>query len=240
MGNSRRLAIQTVITALDTLPVSVAIADASKADLPLVYINSAFEALTGYHTDEVIGRNCRFLQGEDTDQAELMVLRRAFSEQQSVQMTLRNYRKNGEAFWNELLFNPLFDEDGKLIYYMAVARDASREANLAAELAHYASHDPLTELPNRALLEERLQQSVELSRRYRRELAVVYLDIDGFKPINDHFGHHFGDRILQLLARRLEVLIRPGDTLARVEGDEFAIVLSDLGAATDAVAVIER
>ena len=240
MGTIRKLATETIVSALNTLPVSVAIADAKHADLPLIYVNAAFEALTGYHAEEILGRNCRFLQGADTDQAELQVLRRALREHKPMRMTLRNYRKDGESFWNELSINPLFDEDGELLYFMAVARDATREARLSDELAHYASHDPLTGLPNRALLEERLRQSVELSRRYQRELAVVYLDIDGFKPINDHFGHHFGDRLLQLLAKRLEVMIRPGDTLARVESDEFAIVLSDLGSATDAAEVIER
>lgn len=240
MGTIRKLATETIASALNTLPVSVAIADAKHADLPLIYVNAAFEALTGYQAEEILGRNCRFLQGADTDQAELQVLRRALREHKPMRMTLRNYRKDGESFWNELSINPLFDEDGELLYFMAVARDATREARLSDELAHYASHDPLTGLPNRALLEERLRQSVELSRRYQRELAVVYLDIDGFKPINDHFGHHFGDRLLQLLAKRLEVMIRPGDTLARVESDEFAIVLSDLGSATDAAEVIER
>ena len=240
MGTIRKLATETIVSALNTLPVSVAIADAKHADLPLIYVNAAFEALTGYQAEEILGRNCRFLQGADTDQAELQVLRRALREHKPMRMTLRNYRKDGESFWNELSINPLFDEDGELLYFMAVARDATREARLSDELAHYASHDPLTGLPNRALLEERLRQSVELSRRYQRELAVVYLDIDGFKPINDHFGHHFGDRLLQLLAKRLEVMIRPGDTLARVESDEFAIVLSDLGSATDAAEVIER
>ena len=240
MGILPKLATETIVSALNSLPISVAIADAKHADLPLIYVNTAFEVLTGYQAKEILGRNCRFLQGADTDQAELQVLRRALRAHKPVRMTLCNYRKDGESFWNELSVNPLFDEDGELLYFMAVARDATREARLSDELAHFASHDPLTGLPNRALLEERLRQSVELSRRYQRELAVVYLDIDGFKPINDHFGHHFGDRLLQLLSKRLEIMIRPGDTLARVESDEFAIVLSDLGSATDAAEVIER
>lgn len=240
MKQRQWLDIRTAVEALDALPVGVAIADARQKDLPLVYVNRAFQDMTGYSSDEVLGHNCRFLQGPDTDEQELLVMREAIQSRQAVRVTLRNYRKDGEGFWNELCLNPLFDGDGQLMYYMGIARDASRETALAQELAHYASHDPLTGLPNRALLEERLEQSVQLSRRYKRELAVIYLDIDGFKPINDHFGHHFGDRLLQILAARLETLIRPGDTLARVEGDEFAVVLSDLAAATDAIAIIER
>lgn len=234
------LDLQTALGALDTLPVSIAIADARQPDTPLVYVNSAFEALTGYAGSEVYGHNCRFLQGHDTDAEALRDLREALKQGQSVRVELKNYRKDGEAFWNELTINPLYDRNGELLYFMAVARDASYERKMSEELARYASHDPLTGLPNRTLLEERLEQSVQLSRRYRRELAVIYLDIDGFKPVNDHFGHHFGDKLLQMLARRLETLIRPGDTLARVEGDEFAIVLSDLASATDAVVIIER
>ncbi|RUO31260.1 EAL domain-containing protein [Aliidiomarina soli] len=240
MTQRPQLPIASMVGALDAMPVSVIIADAKVADMPIVYTNPAFEALTGYTSDEARGRNCRFLQGPDTATEEVTRVRRALHNGQSVQAVLRNYRKDGEAFWNELTLVPLLDAEDSLVFYMGVSRDATREANLSAELDHYTSHDPLTGLPNRALLEERLEQSVRLSQRYKRELAVVYLDLDGFKPINDHFGHHFGDRLLQKVAKRLQALIRPGDTLARVEGDEFAIVLSDLANATDVVIILER
>lgn len=234
------LPIDTMVSALDAMPVSVAIADATLPDMPLVYVNPAFEVLTGYRADEVRGQNCRFLQGPDSNVEDITRLRRSIHNGQTVQAVLRNYRKDGEAFWNELTLVPLYGQDHELVYYMGVSRDATREANLTAELEHFTSHDPLTGLPNRTLLEERLEQSVRLSQRYKHALAVVYLDLDGFKPINDHFGHHFGDRLLQKVASRLQSLIRPGDTLARVEGDEFALVLSDLANATDVVAILER
>lgn len=240
MKDNDWLNLATALNVLDTLPISIAIADPSQSDLPLIYVNAAFSALTGFSADEANGRNCRFLQGNSPDHEARQRIRQAIANGQSVREVLRNYRKDGSMFWNELTINPLYDEQGEVIYLMAVARDASHERHLSDELQRYASHDPLTGLPNRSLLEERLQQSVQLTKRYKRQLAVAYIDIDGFKPINDHFGHHFGDCTLQTLAGRLEGLIRPGDTLARIEGDEFAIILADLASATDAIAIVEH
>lgn len=119
---------------LDSCLNGVTLADPDLEDLPLVYANKAFEDITGYSQEETIGRNCRFLQGSDRDQAEVAKLREAIKNKQPVEVTLRNYRKNGELFYNHLKMMPLFDSKGNLLYFLGVQYDATQQVKADEEI----------------------------------------------------------------------------------------------------------
>lgn len=119
---------------LDSCVNGVTLADPDLPDMPIVYVNKAFEAITGYSQDEVVGRNCRFLQGNDRDQEGRHAIREAIANSQPVEVTLRNYRKNGELFHNHLALSPLFDRDGRVIYYLGVQYDVTRQVQAEEEI----------------------------------------------------------------------------------------------------------
>ncbi|WP_455231572.1 putative bifunctional diguanylate cyclase/phosphodiesterase [Geopseudomonas aromaticivorans] len=218
----------------------VLIVDAQAADQPIIYANPAFERITGYREEEVLGRNCRFLQGGETRQPAIGEIRRSLAEHREVHVVLRNFRKDGSPFWNDLYIAPVPDERGVVTHYVGVQNDISERKRFESELAYNASHDVLTGLPNRSLLEDRLLQGCQIARRYSRELAVMLIDLDGFKPINDTLGHAVGDKVLVEVAQRMGAQIRPGDTLARLGGDEFVVLLPDLAHGEDVLLVAER
>ena len=218
----------------------VVICDARLPDLPIIYVNPAFERITGYRKEQVMGWNCRFLQGEDTDPSTTLSLREGIANCQDVHIVIRNYRRDGTTFWNDLYISPVRDDAGDVTHFIGVQNDISTEKEYQSQLAYHASHDALTGLPNRTLLEDRLTQGCQIAKRYDRYLAVLFLDLDGFKPINDTLGHDIGDRILKEVASRLEQQLRPGDTVARFGGDEFVVVLPDLAHEDDVMPIVER
>jgi diguanylate cyclase (GGDEF)-like protein/PAS domain S-box-containing protein len=216
------------------------ICDAQASDLPIIYANPAFERITGYSAAEVLGLNCRFLQGDERDQPGLNDIRQGLKENRETHVVLRNFRKDGTAFWNALYIAPVPDEQGKITHFIGIQNDISEQKHFEAQLAYNASHDVLTGLPNRSLLEDRLIQGCQISLRYQRSLAVMFIDLDGFKPINDSMGHSAGDQILVEVARRMNQQVRPGDTVARLGGDEFIIILPDLAREEDTLLVADR
>lgn len=218
----------------------VVIVDAQQHDLPMVYVNSAFERITGYSRNEALGRNCRFLQGEETDPNTLNQLREGVAAQREVHVVIRNYRQNGTVFWNDLYISPVRDENGQVSHFIGVQNDISEQREYQAQLAHNANHDSLTGLPNRLMFGERLEQGCVLARRYQRYIAVLFIDLDDFKPINDTLGHEVGDFILVEVAKRLEDELRPWDTVARFGSDEFVVLLPDLAHEKDVMQVVER
>jgi len=125
---------QVLSKILDSCVNGVTLADPDLPEMPIVYANKAFEDISGYPRDEVIGKNCRFLQGEDRDQEARLKLREAIKECQPIEVTLRNYRKNGELFYNHLALTPLFDREGKLIYYLGVQYDVTRQIQAEEEI----------------------------------------------------------------------------------------------------------
>lgn len=208
-------------------------------DQPIIYVNPAFERITGYTAAEALGRNCRFLQGQEHHQPAVQELRAAIAGRHQVQVIIRNFRKDGTPFWNEIFIEPVPNDSGLVTHFIGILNDISRQRAAESQLAYNASHDVLTGLPNRSLLQDRLGQACQVARRHRRLLAVLYLDLDGFKPVNDSLGHLVGDRVLVEVAQRLEQSVRAGDTVARIGGDEFIVLLQDLSHGEDAVQVVE-
>jgi diguanylate cyclase (GGDEF)-like protein/PAS domain S-box-containing protein len=206
----------------------------------IVHVNPAFERITGYTAQEVIGRNCRFLQGSDTDQPELAVLRTLLREQKEGRVTLRNYHKNGTLFYNELHLSPVRSAKGHVTHYVGVLNDITETKRYQQELEHHVNHDALTGLANRHLLQDRLQQA--LFRASRRDLrcAVMFLDLDHFKLVNDGLGHHIGDSLLKLVGAELVTILRPEDTVARFGGDEFVLIVSEVQDLSGITEIAER
>ena len=220
--------LELMLRVFESVVNGVSISDARLDDMPLVYVNPAFERMTGYSREEVLGRNCRFLQGDETGGRELAELRKALREHRQICTVLKNFTKEGAVFWNELHLSPVFDSEGRLTHYVGIQNDITNRVELKRQMEHMALHDSLTGLANRTLLMDRLQLSLERSRRQNLMTAVFFLDLDGFKAINDRHGHDGGDELLRMIAARIKRAVRDSDCVGRIGGDEFVIVLSDI------------
>lgn len=226
--------------AIESSRNGIVIVDLGLPDIPIVYVNPAFERITGYTAAEVIGRNDRFLLGEDRDQLALEEIHAARREQRAGQAELRNYRKDGSLFWNELTVAPVHDEEGRVTHLVRVISDITERKAYEAQLEHQATHDALTGLANRNLLMDRLRQTMLHAQRAKQLIAVLLLDLDRFKLVNDSLGHDSGDALLMSIASRLLECVRPTDTVARLGGDEFVVILTDLSQADDAIPLVRR
>ena len=189
------------------------------------YVNPAFEKITGYTLTEACGRNCRFLQGEDREQPGVGILRRAIRECDESSVLLRNYRKDGTLFWNDVHIAPVRGPDGKVTHFVGILNDITEIKHYEKELERQAKFDPLTTLVNRNVLKDRIHQAIAEAQRNGSTVVVGFMDLDNFKFINDSLGHSVGDKLLKRVADRLVECIRGQDTVARYGGDEFAIVL---------------
>ncbi len=347
---------------VESSTASLTIADAQNPDHPLTFVNDSFTHLTGYTAEEVLGKNCRFLQGTDHVQEGREKVRSALETGQSVRVVLRNYRKDGTLFLNELSIFPVYGQDRTVTHFLGIQNDITNTVALqksqdlstrvfdmssdgimitdnsnlithvnrafteitgytlpdvqgkdpkllssgrhapfffqtmwqellsvgywqgelwnrrksgevfpewlsistsrndygeienyigifhdltgikASEerIAYLAYHDPLTGLPNRVLLRDRLEYAILQSRRNQRDLGILLLDLDGFKTVNDLLGHQTGDQLLAEAARRMTHTVRTSDSVCRMGGDEFLLVFPDLTDLSELSSIIER
>jgi diguanylate cyclase (GGDEF)-like protein/PAS domain S-box-containing protein len=204
------------------------------------YVNPAVEAALGHAPQEFYddpGLAVRLTHDDDVDRVR-EIGASGVPSVQSVQ--LRMQRSDGTMVWTEHRVVPLRDAAGEVTAVAGIARDVTALKVKEAYLSHRALHDPLTGLPNRVLLLDRLEAALARIRRHKAFLAVLYLDLDRFKTVNDNLGHEIGDRLLHVVARRLQDTLRPSDSVARLGGDEFAAILPDLGGPHEATQVAER
>ncbi|MDT4288381.1 EAL domain-containing protein [Methylomonas sp. MO1] len=207
------------------------------ADMRILVVNRAFSELTGYSADEVLGKTPKTLKSGRQDQAFYVDMWGQINDSGYWQGEIWNRRKDGEIYPQMLSVSAVRDENNRVTHYVGVFSDISQLKDAVARLEFLAHHDPLTSLPNRLLLFARLEHCIGLSRRERKAAALLMLDLDRFKDVNDSFGHLAGDELLQQVAAKLSSRLRGIDTVTRLGGDEFAILLEDLAHPQDAALV---
>jgi diguanylate cyclase (GGDEF)-like protein/PAS domain S-box-containing protein len=232
---SRELLAQAVDQSSD----GITIADAHEQGLPLIYVNVGFEKLTGYSGAELLGGNCSFLQGTDTDQPEIGLLRASLLRGENCLVTLRNYRKDGSMFWNELSISTIRNAEGMLTHFVGIQKDVTarimldhhlRQSNqnlhtLNQQLYTLAHTDPLVGISNRRHFDEQLASMLQAAQRTHSLLTVLVANLDQFKKFNERYGRAAGDACLRMVGERIaRSFARGSDCVARYDGNEFSIV----------------
>ena len=213
----------------------VVVTDTESVDLPgprIVFVNQAFVRRTGYSREEVLGKSPRILQGPQTQRAPLDALRAAMLTWSPITVELINYTKSGETFWVEMSLTAIANAQGWYTHWVAIERDITERKRAETDIQTLANYDPLTGLPNRRMLIDRLQLALRTSQRYNRNGALLFIDLDNFKDLNDTAGHHIGDELLKQASQRLMTQVRVQDLVARLGGDEFVVMLENLSADT--------
>jgi diguanylate cyclase (GGDEF)-like protein/PAS domain S-box-containing protein len=210
------------------------------ADNRIVDVNPSFERITGYKKAQVVGQDPKLMASARHDSAFYANMWNALRRDGFWQGEIWNRRREGELFPEMLSISVVRDSNGELQNYIGVFSDISHIKAHAAQLVHIAHHDHLTSLPNRRLLTDRLIQAVSHNRRSDGIVAVCYLDLDGFKALNDRHGHAVGDQLLIRVAEALRQILRSGDTVARLGGDEFVLLLTDLTKPDDCISLLSR
>ncbi len=194
----------------------------------IISVNSAFTNITGYTFDEIIYQNPRILKSGKHDKEFYSNLWHELEKNGSWKGEIWNRKKSGEIYPEWLNLSVAKDSNGKVLNYVALFSDITKIKNSTAKIDYLAHHDPLTNLPNRLLLNARLNKSIEKCNDLSQRLAIFFIDIDNFKIINDSYGHSIGDKIINLVAQRLQKNVRKNDTISRIGGDEFIIVIEDI------------
>ncbi len=211
--------------AIEQSPVSVMITDLKGT---IEYVNPQLCKITGYKLEELIGQNPRILKSGHTAEIQFKNMWNAITSGQSWTGELYNKKKNGDLFWENVTVSPIKNKEDVSTHYLAIKEDISLRKDYEERLLYQASYDKLTDLPNRSLAYDRVQQAIANAIREERHIAVLYMDFDHFKNINDTLGHEAGDEFLRYMAGRLKGCVRDFDTVARLGGDEFLIMLVDI------------
>ncbi|MEO6081070.1 MAG: diguanylate cyclase [Steroidobacteraceae bacterium] len=215
---------------LDSAPEGIAICDATTPDHPVIYVNAAFELLTGYSATEVVGSNLRLLQGTDREQEGLRRLREALARGEECRVLLRNYRKSGELLWNELYLQPMRNGDGVLTHYVAFFRDASgrlRNMERGTEgLSTLLREDRVTGLSSRAWFDELLAREWRIARREAQPLTLTLFNIDALKAYSEIYGRSAGDACVRRIARTIAGVFRRGSDVVGLWSEGCIAVLA--------------
>lgn len=206
----------------------------------IIEANETFVHTTGYLKEELIGNNPRILKSGRQEMPFYIHMWHSILTQGSWQGEIWNRRKNGSIYAEILTISAIKDTEGEIQNFVALFTDISTMKEHEKALEHLAQHDALTSLPNRLLLKDRLSQAMAETERYHTYLAVLYVDLDGFKEINDTYGHSVGDDLLIAVSKRISALLRKNETLARLGGDEFVVLLTDLKEVKECESIVVR
>jgi len=212
----------------------------TKPNGAIIDVNQAFSAITGYTKEEALGQNPAILKSGRHEASFYQKMWSELFEKGHWYGEVWNRRRNGEMYVEMLTISAIKDERNIIKHFVAIFSDITALKENEDKLDHLAHHDALTGLPNRLLLSDRLHQAIAQTHRTASLLGVAYLDLDGFKEINDHWGHTVGDKVLVSLSNFMTKTLREGDTLARLGGDEFVIVLQNLESRDHSIAMLNR
>lgn len=213
------------VSVIENLAEGIAIAD---SEMVIQSVNPSFTVITGFTVEEVIGQKSRFLQSERHGDQFYKDMWDAISETGHWEGEILDRRKSGEVYPQWLSIVVIKNELGKITQYVGVFSDITNRKKYEDFIRHQAYHDPLTGLPNRQLFHDRLSVSLVQAARNKELLAVMFLDLDHFKRVNDTMGHNIGDKLLQLVAKSIKQCVRKGDTVSRLGGDEFTLLLPEI------------
>lgn len=231
------IAIRKLSSAIEKVADSIFITDAHGV---IEYTNAAFEDVTGYRRGEVLGKTPRILKSDQHNDRFYKQIWEALERGEIYRNVFTNRRKDGALYHEAMTITPLKDENGTITHYISSGKDISENIENQERLHHLAHHDALTGLPNRILFVERLKHALIRAERKKNSVAVMFLDMDRFKFVNDTLGHEAGDRLLQAMAKRLLGCVREGDTVARFGGDEFAGFLNDVMEPPDVAPIVAK
>ena len=204
------------------------------------YVNPASAKKTGYLEEELIGENPRILRSGSKTTEEYANIWATISNGNTWRGEFQNRKKNGQLYWEIASITPVKQRNGEISHYVAVKEDITALKEAEKQILHLANHDLVTGLPTRRLAMERLISAISIAKRNKTKTALMFIDLDGFKAINDNYGHHAGDEILKETAVRLCTCVREVDTVARVGGDEFWVILMDISTQGSITKVAEK
>lgn len=229
--------IRLAATVFDCSPEAIMITDTANR---IVSVNQAFSDITGYTIDEVAGRNPRLLASGIQDISFYAHMWNQIRNRIRWQGEIVNRRKDGTLFPAWLTVTTLVNSVGTITHHVGIFSDISARKEAEEQIRHLAMHDPLTGLPNRSLLTARFDVALAQAQRSHRQIALLFVDLDNFKSINDSLGHQAGDQVLKEAARRLLGVFRASDTVSRLGGDEFLVVINSVREQSDALGAAEK
>lgn len=206
----------------------------------IVYVNPMFTENTGYSAEEAIGKNSNIVQSGEMPVSFYQNLWRTLKNSKRWKGELINRKKNGEKFWQSMSITPIQDSEGNTTHYLSLKSDISKQKDAEKQLRYQAENDLLTNLPNRPVLLKQLEISIQKAKTDQTRSAVLFMDLDNFKDVNDTLGHMSGDELLKLVALRLRNCIKDKDIIARLGGDEFAIIQHDIQSANEPSTLAEK
>jgi diguanylate cyclase (GGDEF)-like protein/PAS domain S-box-containing protein len=217
--------LRILVKAVEQSPVSIIVTDHQGI---IEYVNPKFCKVTGYSMEEVLGKTPRILKSGVLPADFYRDLWQTILAGEEWHGVFHNRTKSGEMVWELASISPIRDEDGRVTHFVSVKEDFTEIKRLQDQMDILAHHDQLTGLPNRTLFYDRLKQALALARRRNEGFALFYMDLDGFKAVNDRHGHELGDHLLKAVGERISARVRESDTVARMGGDEFTVLLPDL------------
>jgi len=206
----------------------------------ILYVNQNFIAISGYRQDELLGGNHRIVRSDIHPESFYQTMWETISQGKTWMGDICNQHKNGDYYWIHAVIKPIFDDNGVIEHYLSIRINITQLKQAEEKIYKLAFYDPLTQLANRTLLADRFKLAIARAQRQKKLFAVCMIDLDGFKPVNDKYGHARGDRVLVKVAKRLKEIIRGYDTVARLGGDEFVLLINDIADEAALKSIVDR